>query len=65
MLDNRRMAMIEDVDVRGHRPLFVIGDDGVMRYEEPSPAATMARQDSVPALAVSFAAPVEVASRSN
>jgi predicted transglutaminase-like cysteine proteinase len=65
MLDNRRMAMIEDVDVRGHRPLFVIGDDGVMRYEEPSPAATMARQDSAPALAVSFTAPVEVASRSN
>jgi predicted transglutaminase-like cysteine proteinase len=65
MLDNRRMAMIEDVDVRNHRPLFVIGDDGVMRYEEPSPVATMARQDFAPAIAVNFAAPIDVASRSN
>jgi predicted transglutaminase-like cysteine proteinase len=63
MLDNRRMAMIEDVDVRNHRPLFVIGDEGVMRYEEPSPA--VARQDFGPAIAVNFAAPVDVASRSN
>jgi predicted transglutaminase-like cysteine proteinase len=63
MLDNRRMAMIEDVDVRNHRPLFVIGDDGVMRYEEPSPVASAARQDSVPALAVNFAGPIDVASR--
>jgi predicted transglutaminase-like cysteine proteinase len=65
MLDNRRMAMIEDVDVRGHRPLFVIGDDGVMRYEEPSPVAALARQDSAPVIAVNFAAPIDVASRSN
>ena len=63
MLDNRRMAMIEDVDVRGHRPLFVIGDAGVMHYEEPS--ATVAGQDFAPAIAVSFAAPVDVASTSN
>ena len=38
-LDNRRMAMIEDIDIRNHRPLFVIDDRGVMRYDEPSPAA--------------------------
>jgi hypothetical protein len=65
MLDNRRMAMIEDMDVRAHRPLFVIGDEGVMRYEEPAPAATAARQDAVPAVAVNFAAPIDVATRSN
>jgi predicted transglutaminase-like cysteine proteinase len=65
MLDNRRMAMIEDIDVRNHRPLFVISDDGVMRYQEPSPAAIAARQDSAPAMAVNFAVPVDVASRSN
>jgi len=59
MLDNRRMAMIEDADVRGLRPLFVIGDAGVMRYEEPSPATTLAQQAAVPAV------PIEVASRSN
>jgi predicted transglutaminase-like cysteine proteinase len=63
LLDNRRMAMIEDVDVRNHQPLFVIGDEGVMRYEEPS--ATVARQDFAPAIAVNIAAPVDVASRSN
>jgi hypothetical protein len=65
MLDNRRMAMIEDIDVRNHRPLFVISDDGVMRYQEPSPAVIAARQDSAPAMAVNFAVPVDVASRSN
>ena len=65
MLDNRRMAMIEDVDVRNHRPLFVIGDDGVMRYEAPSSAATMAREDSAPAAPANLVIPIEVASRSN
>jgi predicted transglutaminase-like cysteine proteinase len=34
-LDNRRMAMIEDVDLRNSRPLFVIDDRGVMRYDDP------------------------------
>jgi predicted transglutaminase-like cysteine proteinase len=63
MLDNRRMAMIEDVDVRNHQPLFAIGGEGVMRYEEP--AATVAHQDFAPATPVNFAAPVDVASRSN
>jgi predicted transglutaminase-like cysteine proteinase len=65
MLDNRRMAMIEDVDVRNHRPLYVIGDEGVMRYQAPSPAATAARQDFAPAVAVSYVAPIDVATRSN
>jgi len=57
-LDNRRMAMIEDVDVRNHRPLFVIDDSGVMRYEEQAPSAAVATT-------VNFAAPVEIASKSN
>ena len=56
------MAMIEDVDVRNHRPLFVIGDSGVMRYEEQSRSATAARQDSVPAVAVNLVGPIDVAS---
>ena len=37
-LDNRRMAMVEDTDVRNFRPTFVIGPHGVMRYDEFSPA---------------------------
>jgi len=38
-LDNRRMAMVEDAQVRNYRPGFVIDRDGVKRYEEaPMPA---------------------------
>ena len=33
-LDNRRMAMIEDAQVRNYRPSFVIDGDGVRRYQE-------------------------------
>jgi predicted transglutaminase-like cysteine proteinase len=32
MLDNRRMAMIEDAYVRNYRPMFVIGSSGISRY---------------------------------
>jgi predicted transglutaminase-like cysteine proteinase len=32
MLDNRRMAMIEDSDMRNVRPLFVIDQHGVSQY---------------------------------
>lgn len=31
-LDNRRMAMVEDSNVRNHRPTFVIDQHDVMRY---------------------------------
>jgi predicted transglutaminase-like cysteine proteinase len=31
-LDNRRMAMVEDVYVRNYRPLYVIDQYGVMQY---------------------------------
>jgi len=34
LLDNRRMAMVEDVNARIYRPLFVINDAGLMRYSE-------------------------------
>jgi predicted transglutaminase-like cysteine proteinase len=38
-LDNRRMAMVEDVYIRNYRPTFVIDRDGVKRYQEaPIPA---------------------------
>src|SRR5476651_2647532 len=32
MLDNRRMAMVEDANVRNYRPTFVIDRHGVMQY---------------------------------
>jgi hypothetical protein len=65
MLDNRRMAMIEDIDVRNHRPLFVIDDGGVMRYEDQSPSASAERQDSAPAVAVNLVTPADFASNAN
>src|SRR5579863_6140736 len=65
MLDNRRMAMVEDIDVRNHRPLFVIDDNGVMRYDDQSPAASAARQDSAPAVAVNLVTRADFASDSN
>jgi predicted transglutaminase-like cysteine proteinase len=33
-LDNRRMAMVADSEVRNYRPIFVIGQTGVMRYTD-------------------------------
>jgi predicted transglutaminase-like cysteine proteinase len=53
-LDNRRMAMIEDIDIRNHRPLFVIDDRGVLRYDEPSSPTNLARLDPTPAMAVNL-----------
>jgi predicted transglutaminase-like cysteine proteinase len=64
-LDNRRMAMIEDIDVKYHRPLFVIDDSSVMRYEEQSPSAGMAQRDSTPAAAASLVIPISFTSGSN
>lgn len=34
VLDNQRMAMIEDTDTRYLRPLFVLGDTGIAKYAE-------------------------------
>jgi predicted transglutaminase-like cysteine proteinase len=35
-LDNRRMAMVEDADIRNYRPTFVMDRDGIRRYA-PAP----------------------------
>ena len=64
-LDNRRMAMVEDADVRNHRPLFVIGDSGVMRYEDAAPPASAADKVSSPAMAVNFVIPTGLTAPSN
>jgi predicted transglutaminase-like cysteine proteinase len=47
-LDNNRMAMVEDVNVRNYRPLFVLDERGAMRYidapllaEVPDPAPAL------------------------
>jgi predicted transglutaminase-like cysteine proteinase len=63
-LDNRRMAMVEDSDIRNYRPLFVIDDRGVMRYQDLPPPAILSRQNSAPAVAVNLVA-TDLTSRSN
>jgi len=40
-LDNRRMAMVEDTDVRNIRPLFVIDETDVMKYVDTAPAMVL------------------------
>jgi predicted transglutaminase-like cysteine proteinase len=40
-LDNRRMAMVEDSDVRNIRPLFVIDENDVMKYVDTAPAVVL------------------------
>jgi predicted transglutaminase-like cysteine proteinase len=51
MLDNRRMAMIEDNYIRNYRPLFVIGQSGLMKYADPPLLASLPDRDSLPAAA--------------
>jgi hypothetical protein len=42
------MAMIEDSDVRNYRPMFVIGDAGVMGYSDAPVLTGTPRQHAVP-----------------
>jgi predicted transglutaminase-like cysteine proteinase len=53
MLDNRRMAMVRDADVRNFRPTFVIGEHGVMRYTDAPLVADATGSDLTPPLVVS------------
>jgi predicted transglutaminase-like cysteine proteinase len=48
MLDNRRMAMVEDVHVRNYRPTFVIDPSGVMQYVEAPRLAVVPEQHLSP-----------------
>ena len=52
-LDNRRMAMVEDTDVRNFRPTFVIGQHGVMRYADSPLLADASGNNPVAPLVVS------------
>ena len=44
-LDNRRMAMVEDSDIRNYRPTFVIDQHNVMRYADAPLVADATRRD--------------------
>jgi predicted transglutaminase-like cysteine proteinase len=52
MLDNRRMAMIDDAHVRNYRPLFVIGESAVMKYLDMPLLVSLPNQDPTPSPAV-------------
>jgi predicted transglutaminase-like cysteine proteinase len=55
MLDNRRMAMIEDAYVRNYRPTFVIDQRGVMKYTDPPLLAGLPDLNNAPAIAMNSA----------
>ncbi len=56
ILDNRRMAMVEDMAFRNYRPLFVINQTGVMKYSDVPLLASGGDRDIAPATASSSAA---------
>src|SRR5882757_2908160 len=57
-LDNRRMAMVEDSDLRNYQPTFVIDQDGVKRYvDAPLLAAASPRDRATPVLLSALAEP--------
>lgn len=56
MLDNRRMAMVEDSNVRNYRPLFVIDQDSVMKYIDAPLMASLRGPDRAPQPALNLAA---------
>ena len=58
ILDNRRMAMVEDMAFRNYRPLFVIDQSGVMKYSDAPLLAS--GSDRAPATA-STLQPAEIA----
>ena len=63
-LDNRRMAMIEDVDAKNFRPIFVLDRDGARRYETTPLLAGMPRGPA-PVVASNIAAQPGVISAAN
>lgn len=60
-LDNRRMAMVEDIDAKNYRPLFVLDREGAKRYDAAPLLAGLPRV----APAVSIAAAPGAAAQTN
>ena len=53
ILDNQRMAMVEDVNARTYRPRFVIDESGVMEYSDrPLPVSAPERNNKAPVVAI-------------
>jgi len=51
MLDNRRMAMIDDAHVRNYHPLFVLDESAVMKYADTPLLAGLPDREPAPATA--------------
>jgi predicted transglutaminase-like cysteine proteinase len=61
-LDNRRMAMVWDADVRNYRPTFVIDQRGVMKYDDaPLLANATSRDLALPVVVSSLERPGQIA----
>ena len=65
MLDNRRMAMIEDAYVRNYRPTFVIDQHEVMKYADPPLLAGLPARDGAPSIAMNSAVQPGLTSSAN
>jgi hypothetical protein len=53
ILDNQRMAMVEDVNARAYRPRFVIDESGVTEYSDtPLPVNAPERNNKGPVVAI-------------
>jgi predicted transglutaminase-like cysteine proteinase len=65
MLDNRRMAMIEDASIRNYRPTFVIDQHGVMQYADPPLLASLPDRDPASLIALNSAFQPAVIAPSN
>ena len=65
MLDNRRMAMIEDAYISNYRPTFVIDQYGIMQYVDTPLLAAMPGRDLSPSAAPDLAALPGLISPSN
>lgn len=64
-LDNRRMAMVEDANIRNYRPLFVIDQSGVMQYADAPLLANLPEREAMPPVAVNLAAQPGLVSHAN
>ena len=51
MLDNRRMALVEDIDVRNYRPLFVFDQSAIMQYSDAPLLAHAPAREPMPTMA--------------
>src|ERR1700722_15993706 len=64
-LDNRRMAMVEDAQVRNYRPTFVIDQTGIMQYVDATLLASLPDHDLTPAVALNATLQPSLISSSN